>query len=58
MGEKEHLRFTDKVKYILRVSVRTKVGRFGGILPNIWGGFWKGSSMLTFHHVSIIRGRS
>lgn len=30
MGKKEHLRFTDKVKYIFCVSVRTKVGRFWG----------------------------
>lgn len=31
MGKKEHLRVTDKVKYIFCFSVRTKVGRFGGI---------------------------
>lgn len=58
MGEKEHLRFTDKIKHILCVSVRRKVGRFGRILQNIWSRFWKGSSMLAFHHVSVIRGGS
>lgn len=29
MGKRGHLRFTDKVKHIFCVSVRTKVGRFG-----------------------------
>lgn len=41
MGEKEHLRFTDKVKYILYAFVRTKVGRFGEIVPNILGGCFR-----------------